>query len=386
MLARMFSTRSDLDRSSNTFTRALVRARSTGRRLYDLTVSNPTRVGLKGDLGAVADAIASAVSHPYRPESFGTKSAREAVAREFGCAPEQVVIAASTSEAYSLLFKLLANPGDNVLTPRPSYPLLEHLIRFEALELRSYRHFYDGEWSVDLQSLAPQIDEHTRAIIAVSPNNPTGAYVHAEELEHLMEPGLPVLVDEVFWPFAVEASGPPAPATRNGNRGLVFSLGGLSKFAGLPQLKLGWIIISGDPAQVEEARGRLEFLADAYLSANGPSQEACAAIFEATRTFREDTQRRLRANLGRLRAGLEMDATLSCPKVEGGWYSCVRLPATQSSEAWALDFLDADLVVHPGHFYDFDEEGYVVLSLLTDPDTFACGTDRLVKVVAARAD
>jgi aspartate/methionine/tyrosine aminotransferase len=383
------SARSTFDLSPNALAKALGRARAAGRAVLDLTESNPTRAGLPYPAERILAALASPAALTYEPASFGLPATREAVARELSAAgpavdPARVVLTASTSEAYGFLFKLLCDAGDEVLVPRPSYPLFEHLAQLEGVRPVPYRVAYDGAWHVDVPSVRAGVSARTRAIVTVSPNNPTGSYLKRDELDALAATGLPIVSDEVFASYplrpdparavsALEARGAP----------LVFALGGLSKLAALPQMKAGWIAVGGEPARVEAALARLEVIADAYLSVSTPVQHALPALLASRGAAHAAIASRTRANLTTLAAAVAGSAA-SLLDVEGGWYATVRLPATRSEEDWALELLEKDGVhVHPGHFFDFANEAYVVLSLLTPEPTFADGAARLIARVHA---
>lgn len=345
----------------------------------DLTESNPTRAGLPVPTEAIARALAEGAAHPYAPDPLGPSSAREAVARELerttGATvdPNRVLLTASTSEAYALLFQVLADPGDRVLVPAPSYPLFEHLARVEGLSAMPYELEYDGRWRVDPTALhAPR---NARALLAVNPNNPTGHGISAADWGTLADAELPMIVDEVFLEYALgetrlaSALGRPGP--------LRFVLGGLSKYAGLPHMKLAWTVVEGPDAEVRAALMRLEHLADLYLSVATPVAMALPAIFEATGELRARIRERLRVNLRALDGALAGSSGTRL-EADGGWYAVVRVPETRTDEAWALTLLDAhDLLVQPGYFYDFRRGAFLVLSLLTPEDVFAEGTRRL---------
>jgi alanine-synthesizing transaminase len=385
----MFSTRSGVDLSPNPLAAAL--ARFGDRPLLDLTTSNPTEAFLPYDRDAILSALARPGSLVYEPAPFGLPIAREAVARDLSAHgppvdPARVMLTASTSEAYAFLFKLLCDPGDEVLVPRPSYPLFEHLARLESVEAIPYRLAYDGAWHVDLPSVRAAITPRTRAIVTVSPNNPTGSYLKASELAGLAALGLPIVSDEVFarYPLredpararsALEAAGAP----------LVFALGGLSKLAALPQAKLAWTAVDGESARVDAALGRLEVIADAFLSVAAPVQHALPALMASGAVARQAIRDRTLRNLAWLGSAVAGSA-VSLLDVEGGWYATLRLPRTLVEQAWALTFLEEDGVhVHPGHFFDFDREAYVVVSLLTPEATLREGSLRLLARVARSA-
>ncbi|HEY8091453.1 MAG TPA: pyridoxal phosphate-dependent aminotransferase [Polyangiaceae bacterium] len=385
----MFSGRSSFDLAPNALAQALVRARASSRPLLDLTESNPTRAGIPYPREAILEALARPEALRYEPVAFGLASAREAVARDLsahGPAVEasRVVLTASTSEAYAFVFKLLCDPGDEVLVPVPSYPLFEHLARLEGVRAVPYRLAYDGVWHVDLDSVRAAATPRTRAIVGVSPNNPTGSYLKRDELAALAALGLPLVSDEVFARYPLREDPTRAlSALEAGAAPLVFALGGLSKLAALPQMKLAWIAVGGAPAAVEGALGRLEVVADAFLSVGTPVQHA-APLLLASRTTAEDALRaRARDNLAFARAATAGSA-VSVLDVEGGWYAPLRLPRTRSEESWALSLLEEDAVhLHPGHFFDFPDEAYLVASLITPEDAFREGIRRTVARVDA---
>jgi aspartate/methionine/tyrosine aminotransferase len=385
-----FSARSSFDLSPNPLALALERLRATSSRpLLDLTESNPTRAGFSYDTETIRCALASPGALGYEPHPFGLPAAREAVARELTAGgravePSRVVLTASTSEAYAFLFKLLCDPGDEVLVPAPSYPLFEHLARLESVKPVPYRLAYDGAWHIDLPSLRAAMTSRTRAVVSVAPNNPTGSYVKRDELARIATLGLPIVSDEVFADYplredptravsALEAEGAP----------LVFALGGLSKLAALPQMKLSWMVIAGEEPSVEDALGRLELIADAFLSVGAPVQHALPALLGSRAAVQSAIRARTRRNLALLQGAVE-GTPASVLDVEGGWYAVLHLPRTRSEEAWVLGLLEEDGVyVHPGHFFDFEDEAYAIVSLLTIEATFEEGVRRIVQRVGA---
>jgi hypothetical protein len=377
----MLSSRSSFDLRVN----AIAAAKARAGPVLDLTESNPTRAGIPYETGAILGALAPPSSLVYEPTPFGLPSAREAVAREVGSRgpwgdPSRVLLTASTSEAYAFLFKLLCDPDDEVLVPTPSYPLFEHLARLECVRLVPYRLAYDGAWHVDLASVRSGMSRRTRAIVTVHPNNPTGSYLKRYELAALAGLGLPIVSDEVFASYALREDATRATSALEAGEAasLVFALGGLSKLAGLPQMKLAWIAVGGRPASIDPALARLELIADAFLSVGTPVQHALPT-FLATRILTENAIReRARSNLAGIASAVRGSA-VSLLDVEGGWYATLRLPATQSEEAWALTLLQKDGVyVHPGHFFDYGSEAYAVLSLLTPPAILLDGVRRIV--------
>jgi hypothetical protein len=379
----MLSGRSHLDLRKNRLSAAIEQRVQSGRASLDLTVSNPTRVGLPENGAAILASLSSEAGLRYQPEPFGLPTAREAVAalwraRGIPVPISRVVLTASTSEAYSFLFKLLCDPGDAVLVPRPSYPLLEHLCRYEGVEAVPYSLAYDGAWHIDFASLKAAVTPRTRAIVVVSPNNPTGSYLKSDELARLAGLGLPIVSDEVFAAYPVSPDTRRVASALETADTLVFALDGLSKLAALPQMKLAWITLGGPAPLVADALARLEMICDSFLSPGAMVQHALPALLEASAVTRHAIERRLARNftaLTTLLAGTEL-TPLTC---EGGWYAVVRLPAIRAEEDWVLGLLEhRDVLVQPGFFYDFESEPYAVLSLLTEEPTFTEGVRRLV--------
>lgn len=373
---------------TNLLTRALDAARARGRRVLDLTVSNPTAAGLPYPRDAILDALASPGALLYAPDPLGLRAAREAVSAELASHGTPVPLArialtASTSEAYAVLFKLLCDPGDEVLVPTPSYPLLDWLAAYESIALRPYPLVYAGRWHVDLAALRAAVTPRTRAVVVVAPNNPTGSYLGREELDAMLDLGLPLVSDEVFARYPLSADG-RVPEDRVSSvlvarRGLVFSLAGLSKLAALPQLKLGWIAVSGDDARVADAMSHLELVLDAYLSVGAPVQHAVRTILATRHVTTDAITARTRRNLSTLREAIARAPAASVLDVEGGWYATVRVPDTTSDEERAVRLLeDHDVFVHPGYFFDMHRGAHVIVSLLTPEATFAEGVERLV--------
>lgn len=381
-----FSKRSSLALATNALTRALERARAAGRAVLDLTVSNPTRANLPYPEEEIRAALGRAESLIYQPEALGLPEARRAVSAHYAdlgltVPAERIALTASTSEAYAVLFKLLADPGDEILVPSPSYPLFGLLASFEAVALASYPLVYAGSWHVDLDALRARVGPRTRAIVVVAPNNPTGQYLSDHELEALLDLDVPIISDEVFSAYPLEAAPREGRITSvaGATRSLVFALSGLSKFAALPQMKLGWVAAAGDPARVREAMDGLELLLDAYLSVGAPVQHALPALLGATRAVRDAIRERARRNLRVLRQSIPKAAPLSVLDVEGGWYAIVRVPETCTDEAWAIDLLETrGVLVHPGYFFDMHRGAHLVLSLLTPERDFAEGVRRMV--------
>ena len=372
----------------NALSRLLDERRRSGHAPLDLTVSNPTACGFTYPVEEILRALADPAVLRYAPDPRGALAAREAVAAHHGHGLEAdgLLLTASTSEAYALLFKLLGDPGDEVLVPSPSYPLFEWLARLEGLRARSVPSFFHERWHLDLGALEAAFDPRTRALVVVNPNNPTGHFLSQGEWTALTglcaRHGLALLVDEVFADFALEppadrmaavlADGdPPCP---------VFLLSGLSKIAALPQVKLGWIAARGPGAQ--DHLEDLAFLADQYLSTSASAQAAAPALLALAPGIRAQVLARLRANLAALDADLADHPQLSRLPVEGGWSVLLRRPAVDPDEACALRLLqEASVLVHPGSFFDLPGDGHLVLSLLTPEVVFQQGLRRILPLL-----
>jgi aspartate/methionine/tyrosine aminotransferase len=363
--------------------------RRLGAEILDLTESNPTLAGLTYPAEEILAALGQAESLFYEPAPSGLRIAREAVAREYWARgravdPSHVFLTASTSESYSWLFKLLADAGDEVLAPRPSYPLFEFLAQMELARVVEYPLVYHDGWSIDLAELTRKIGERTRAIVLVNPNNPTGSFVKRGELDTVValaaERCLALISDEVFADYGFGPDAERVPSLTGTDAALTFCLGGLSKMAGLPQMKLGWIIIGGPTALRSEAAERLELIADTYLSVGTPVQHALPRLLAAGAAVERQIAARVGENLAAVRAMVEYGSPAEVLKVEGGWYATLRVPRTKSEEEWCLDLLEQDgVLVQPGFFFNFESEAYLVLSLLTPRETFREGVRRVVR-------
>ncbi len=362
-----FSHRLPRELRPNALTELLAEKKKAGAPILDLTESNPTHAGIEYPAGFLS-CLASEAAARYEPEPFGLPSARETIAREYGAPVDRVVLTASTSEAYSWLFKLLCDPGDEVLVPRPSYPLFDYLAALESVNVRHYGLFYDHGWFIDFHTLERAIGERTRAIVLVNPNNPTGHFLRSHELEQLCGFGLPIISDEVFRDYQLNPASDSVPTLQDLDATLVFTLNGLSKTVGLPQMKLAWTIANGPRDQVAEALARLEIIADTYLSAGTPVQCALPSLLELRGPVQGQIMRRLRENLAVLNA-----SGLRVLDVEAGWYAIVA--QEEGSELRLLR--EHDVLVQPGYFYDFENPGYIVISLLTAPEIFREGIRRL---------
>lgn len=376
-----FSARTSQHDVPNPLAEAVAGARQPA--LLDLTVANPTAAGLPYPSRAILDALADPRGLLYAPDPLGLASAREAVALDWTArgvpiAASRIALTASTSEAYSVLFKVLCDPGDEILVPAPSYPLLGFLAAFESVNLRTYPLVYAGRWHVDLEALRAAVTPRTRAIVVVSPNNPTGSFLGEDELEAMLDLGLPILSDEVFATYPLSVPEGRITSVARAERGLVFALEGLSKLAALPQMKLGWIGVAGEATLCARAMARLELVLDAFLSVASPIQHALPEILAGRTVTQEAIRARTRENLVVAREALKRAPAASLLDVEGGWYAIVRVPETRSDEQWAIDLVEQDGVhVQPGYFFDMGRGAHLVVSLLTPPDTFAEGMKRI---------
>jgi alanine-synthesizing transaminase len=386
----MFSSRVPGELGPNSVAAAVERMRLSGREFDDLTVSNPTDAGFD-----YPPSLLAGLSDPsvllYEPQPFGLIDAREAVAHEYTrrgvkTPASHVVLTASTSEAYAWLFKLLCDPGESVLVPTPSYPLFEHLTRLESVHALPYRTEYHGTWSLDLDDLRYAIDETTRAILVVSPNNPTGGWLKRDELTTLVElcaaHHLALIGDEVFADYPIDPAPGAIRTVLDQEEVLTVSLGGLSKSVGLPQLKLGWMAIRGPAAVLHPALMRLEIIADAYLSVNTAVQVAAPTLLEAGQGLRHEILRRVRGNYRELGDAVARFPPCQLLRAEGGWSAVLRIPHTIAEDERVIRLLeDSRVLVHPGFFFDFPRDGYLVVSLLTRPDVFRFAIGRVLTAI-----
>ena len=381
-----FSRRTQYESEPNVLSLALRARRAAGLPVCDLTQSNPTLTDLPYDRARLLGALSDARSLVYEPASFGLLAARAAVQglqRDVGfeIPTEQIVLTSSTSEAYGFLFKLLCDAGDEVLIPQPSYPLFEHLAALEQVKVANYELAYDGAWHIDFDSLARARSSRSRAVVVVNPNNPTGSYLKRDELSRLVEFGLPIISDEVFSNFALRPDARRVASVLENDAALVFALGGLSKLAALPQLKLAWLCAAGPRAQLAEALSRLELIADTFLSPNTPVQHALPEILASRLPVERALNARIARNFALL--GRALEGTAATPLfLEGGWYAVVRLPALLSEADWVLGLLEQDgVLTQPGWFYDFLGGAQLVLSLITEEVPFALGVTRIAEHV-----
>ncbi len=382
-----FSSRLIWDLHPNPISQLLAAKRAAGVEILDLTESNPTHA----QFVVPEHAIVQAFAHPnlllYDPNPAGMLAARQAVSTYYHgeVDRDRILLTTSTSEAYGYLFKLLTDPGDQILAPRPSYPLFDFLAGMELVSIASYSLSYDGRWEIDFDSLRRNTTPRTRAIVLVNPNNPTGSFLHADELgpliEHCRQHDLVMISDEVFADYALTDDSTRVPSLRDVTEAPVFCLSGLSKIAGLPQVKLGWIVTAGPRSWQTEAMTRLELIADTYLSVGTPVQVAAPQLLEVGKDVRRQIRERTQRNLASLRTSLEADSPFRLLKVEGGWYATLQAPRIRTEEEWVLELLEREnVLIQPGFFYDFEAEAYLVLSLLTPPPIFDEGIARIQRL------
>jgi len=381
----MFSSRLAWNLAPNPLSRLLEEKRAAGVPILDLTESNPTAAGFTYPSDQILAALADPRLLRYEPAAAGMASARAAVAEYYAGAvpPDRILLTASTSEAYAYVFKLLADPGDEVLVPRPSYPLFEFLASLESVRVVQYPLVYHGGWAIDFHALAQSISPRTRAIVVVNPNNPTGSFVKHEELAQLIglarNHGLALVSDEVFCDYVFGDDPRRARSLTSVDEVLTFCMSGLSKIAGLPQLKLGWIAAGGPAAACREALERLELIADTYLSVGTPVQWAASALLACREQMQGQILARIRKNREYLASQLGPQSPWRILDTEGGWYAILEATRIHSEEEWVLKLLSSDgVLVQPGFFFDFEREAFLVLSLLTPPDVWQEGVRRIL--------
>jgi aspartate/methionine/tyrosine aminotransferase len=385
----MFSRRTPASFAPNPLTRAVAERRATGLRLDDLTISNPTQCGIPYPEAALLAALSDPRSLTYEPSAKGLTGAREAIAAwHCGLDPERLILAGSTSEAYGWLFRLLCNPGQAVLAPRPSYPLFDCLAELDSVRLEHYSLVEADGWRIGFDQLERAATADVRAIILVNPNNPTGSYVHPRDWDTLLElaarRNLAIIADEVFFDYHWRPT-----ARRSGfqdqSEALVFTLSGLSKSIGLPQMKLGWVHVSGPARLRAEAIERLEWIADAYLPVSAPVQHAAAGWLDVGRGIQESVKRRCLAGLESVRSGLSAGGGMRMMEPQGGWSVVIEVPRVRTDEEWAIGMVRRGFLFQPGYFYDFEGDGRLVLSLLARPDRLRDGVNALVSIADGEA-
>jgi aspartate/methionine/tyrosine aminotransferase len=369
----MFSSRTDWNTNPNRLSSLVAAKKLREETILDLTESNPTHCGFSYPKQEIISSLANEMGLSYQPEPRGHFSARKAIAEyyaEQGVAitPEQIILTSSTSEAYSFLFKLLCNVGDEVMVPQPSYPLLEYLCQLNDITLRYYRLAYDGEWHIDFASLRTEFSNRTKAIVLVHPNNPTGSYLKQNEFDQICSLASKhhssLIADEVFGSYDISPDIHYANILTSQSFVPLFSLNGISKLLGLPQLKLSWIVVDGNLQQRDEALNRLDIIADTFLSVNTPVQVALPKLLRCSSDIRNQIRSRIQTNY-RLIQKVFADSSASVLRVEGGWYAILQLPQKYSDDNWAEEILTyQNILVQPGHFFDMVQKSCIVISLL----------------------
>jgi hypothetical protein len=387
-----FSSRFDKwNLQTNRLSLLLEEKKQKGVKIFDLTASNPTTAGFDYPTDDILRALTQPQILQYEPNPRGLLSARQAVAEYYRrrgepIEPEQIHLTTSTSEAYTFLFKLLTNPSQNILVPQPSYPLFDFLAGFEGVELVPYQLVYHnatGEWRIDFDALAGAINRQTRAIILVNPNNPTGSFLKRDELAQLIQicamHQLSLIVDEVFSDYAFSSQPERIETLIGVSEVLTFVMSGISKILGLPQMKLGWIIVNGPEALRRQAQEYLELLADTYLSVSTPVQHAAPKWLELKPVLQSQISKRVKANWAFLQTQLANTTNCRLLRAEGGWYAILQSADFIPEEDLVLTLLDKDnVLVHPGYFFDFAKEGFLIVSLLPQPEIFHEGILRLL--------
>ena len=382
-----FARRTNWSQETNSLNKTLEDLARRQISVIDLTASNPTSCGFTYPKGMLS-AFNSLENLHYQPDACGVSKAREAVAKYYthqklSLSPRDIVLTASTSEAYSFLMRLLVNPGEKVLIPSPSYPLFQFLLEINDVKFDYYSLSYDGQWHLDRQALERLMEGKPKAIILVNPNNPTGSYISRSDLNFLNElchqHQVSIISDEVFFEYSFVSS--DAVSCAGNQAALTFVLGGLSKTLGLPQMKCSWILASGPQGVLQESLARLEIIADTYLSVNTPVQNALSVWLEQAPEFQKQIMTRVQENRQWLSGHLNDHTELL--SLQGGWVAILRIPAVKSEEEWVLEFLKEDAVlVYPGYFFDFEREAYIVLSLLPSPCVFQEAAGRILKRLA----
>jgi alanine-synthesizing transaminase len=384
----MFAKRTNWNLEPNRLSAALAAHRGVGKPLIDLTVSNPTQCGFLYDEEAILDSLRNPEALKYEPNPRGLDVARSAVSQyyaERGAAVsnDDIFLTTSTSEAYSYVFRTLCSPEDELLIPEPSYPLFEFLADIQDVRLARYPLVYDYGWQIDFHSLEQAITPRTRGVIVVHPNNPTGHFCKPDEIRKLNEicaaHEIAIVADEVFLDFVLQGK---RHATFAANYGAAtFTMSGLSKICGLPQMKAAWVVVSGPEPYKSQALARLEVIADTYLSMSAPIQLAIPAFLGHRRAFHKQLLARVSANLFELDRQLAAQKSCGRLEIEGGWNAVIRVPAIRSDEELALELLATNGVyIQPGHFYDFHSEGYLVVSLICPEMAFAQGMRLLLSM------
>jgi alanine-synthesizing transaminase len=405
-----FSKRTDWKTEPNELSAKLERLKSSGVSIIDLTESNPTRCRFQYLNSAWLVPFNDPSNLAYEPAPMGILRARQVIqndyrAKNIHISPDQIFLTSSTSDAYSSIFRLLLNPNDRILIPQPSYPLFQFLADLNDVAIDRYPLIYDGEWRIDLNRLANEIKKETKAIVLVHPNNPTGSYVKKSELKELVkiakEKSIALISDEVFYDYNLEENSGRAGSLAENKEVLTFTLGGISKMLGLPQMKLAWTVINGPEHIVADALERLEIIQDTFLSVNTPVQNALESWFARKNEAQEEIKNRIKENQNFFKSLLDAQqqkrgqvlnlrqepvSFFEYLEPEGSWYGILKLPNTQSEEAWVMQLLEEDHVfVHPGYFFDFEDGTHAVISLIVEPNAFQKGVSRILKRIRNEA-
>jgi alanine-synthesizing transaminase len=388
----LFSNRTNWHRQPNKLSEQLDLYRKSGKPILDLTNSNPTECGIAYPEEEILMAFRNSALLKYQPNPRGLITAREAISnyyksKKIEVNPSNIFLTASTSEAYSFVFKLLCNAEENVLVPKPSYPLFDYLAQLSDVELHHYHLRYDREWEIDIDSIKNAVNKKTKAIVLINPHNPTGMFLKENEYREIKaiakENKLALIIDEVFIDYAFKSDESRINSTASESEVLTFTLNGISKMIGLPQMKLGWIIINGQRSIVSEAMERLEIISDTFLSVNTPVQVALPKLLGTGVIVQQNILDRIRNNYSILQKEM-INSSCSSLTAQGGWYGVIRVPRTKSDEDWALQLLEKKgIYLFPGYFFDFDDEGYLVVSLLMESSVFKKAVREIVEYVSA---
>jgi aspartate/methionine/tyrosine aminotransferase len=387
----MFSSRTDWDFRSSPLFSLVLQKRARGEEIIDLTESNPTRCGFRYQPDHLITPFALRNSVSYEPDPRGLLLARQAVAgwyerQQIPVDPSRIILSSGTSEAYSHLLRLLCNVGESIAVPKPGYPLLEYLGRLNDVNCQQYRLEYDGEWHIDLPSLAGILSPKVKALVLVHPNNPTGSFVKLAERERILElskrHNIPLVVDEVFSAFPFGEDARRAGSFAGTQKSLTFTVNGLSKLAGLPQLKLAWIVVSGPDDLCANALQRLEVIADTFLSVGTSVQLSLETLLSDPAAMSGQILNRVLSNYERLPEVFTQGSPVSIFGCEGAWNAVLRLPATRTDEEWAQELLQVySILTHPGLLFDMDLKSCIVVSLLPDPNIFFEGMKGILTAV-----
>jgi alanine-synthesizing transaminase len=387
----MFSSRTHWDFRPSPLHELAQNLRDAGEPIIDLTESNPTMCGFRSQPDHLTTPQSLQQSVLYEPDPRGLLFAREAIAewydrQQIAVNPSNVILTSGTSEAYSFLLQLLCDAGEGIAVPKPGYPLFDYLCQLSNVHSTSYRLAYDGEWHIDMQSLEEILSARTKALVLVHPNNPTGSFVKKDERMRILSmtkgSALPLVVDEVFSAFPIGQDGRRHESFAGNQETLTFTLNGLSKLAGLPQMKLAWIVVSGPVDQRTDALQRLEVIADTFLSVGTPVQHSLKWLLVNSTQMTAQICRRISQNIKQASSVFSKASPVSLFNCEGGWNAVLRLPATRSDEQWAGDLLvGSKILTYPGHLFEFELKSCIVVSLLPEPDVFAAGIQGIADYV-----